>query len=263
MLPNYYEHVSKYENTLVTKFFGLHQVKPASGSKVQFVVMGNVFCTALRIHRRFDLKGSSQGRSTENVEIDETTTLKDLDLDFVFHLEPTWRQTLLKQVELDCGFLRSQKIMDYSLLLGIHFRAPQYAILSAEQLLPESDETLPYNEALDIEDWTYPRGLVLAVHEPNDGTSLGPHVRGTPLRAAAAGHEEVDLLLPGIARLQVQLGVSMPARADHIPREITIDSNHRGKMFDNVYDVVLYFGIIDILQKYTISKRIEHAYKSL
>lgn len=30
-----------------------------------------------------------------------------------------------------------------------------------------------------------------------------------------------------------------------------------------VYGVVLYFGIIDILQGYDISKKLEHAYKSL
>lgn len=30
-----------------------------------------------------------------------------------------------------------------------------------------------------------------------------------------------------------------------------------------VYDVVLYMGIIDILQQYNMRKKIEHAYKSL
>ena len=30
-----------------------------------------------------------------------------------------------------------------------------------------------------------------------------------------------------------------------------------------VYDVVLYLGIIDILQEYNIRKKIEHAYKSI
>lgn len=30
-----------------------------------------------------------------------------------------------------------------------------------------------------------------------------------------------------------------------------------------VYDVVLYLGIIDILQEYNMTKKIEHAYKSL
>lgn len=62
----------------------------------RFVVMGNMFCTELRIHRRFDLKGSSLGRSSENVKIDENTTLKDLDLNYCFYLEPSWRDALLK-----------------------------------------------------------------------------------------------------------------------------------------------------------------------
>jgi 1-phosphatidylinositol-4-phosphate 5-kinase len=62
----------------------------------RFVVMGNMFCTELRIHRRFDLKGSSLGRSTDKIEIDENTTLKDLDLNYCFYLEPSWREALLK-----------------------------------------------------------------------------------------------------------------------------------------------------------------------
>jgi 1-phosphatidylinositol-4-phosphate 5-kinase len=66
----------------------------------RFVVMGNMFCTELRIHRRFDLKGSSLGRSTENVEIEENTTLKDLDLNYCFYLEPSWREALLQLVML-------------------------------------------------------------------------------------------------------------------------------------------------------------------
>lgn len=61
-----------------------------------FVVMGNMFCTELRIHRRFDLKGSSLGRSTDKIKIDENTTLKDLDLNYLFYVEPSWWETLLK-----------------------------------------------------------------------------------------------------------------------------------------------------------------------
>jgi 1-phosphatidylinositol-4-phosphate 5-kinase len=92
--------------------------------QVQFVVMGNMFCTELQIHCQFDLKGSCQGRSTDKIEIDETTPLKDLDLECVFYLEPSWREALLKKIEVDCRFLESQRIMDYSLLLGLYFRAP-------------------------------------------------------------------------------------------------------------------------------------------
>ena len=64
--------------------------------QTRFIVMGNVFCAEYRIHKRFDLKGSSHGRITDKPqkEIDETTTLKDLDLNFVFRLEQSWFQEL-------------------------------------------------------------------------------------------------------------------------------------------------------------------------
>ncbi|KAK9691695.1 hypothetical protein RND81_09G212600 [Saponaria officinalis] len=124
MLPKYYEHVSKHRNTLVTKFFGMHCVKPAGGQKTRFIVMGNLFHSEYRIHKRFDLKGSSHGRSIDKPEgeIDENTTLKDLDLKFVFRLQPSLFQELMRQVDRDCEFLEAEKIMDYSLLIGLHFR---------------------------------------------------------------------------------------------------------------------------------------------
>ncbi|KAJ3672202.1 hypothetical protein LUZ60_006923 [Juncus effusus] len=258
MLPNYYHHVKTYENTLITKFFGLHRVKPSSGQKFRFVVMGNMFCTELRIHRRFDLKGSSLGRSTDKIEIDENTTLKDLDLNYGFYLEPSWRESLLKQIETDSKFLETQRIMDYSLLLGVHYRAPQH--LRSHMPYRQSDRlaVLSEEDAQEDDALNHPQGLVL-VQRTNDENSVvvGPHIRGSRLRASAAGFEEVDLLLPGTARLQIQLGVNMPARAELIPNKDESQPVHK------VYDVVLYLGIIDILQEYNISKKIEHAYKSM
>ena len=64
-------------------------------------------------------------------------------------------------------------------------------------------------------------------------------------------YEHEVLICCCFVRLRVQLGVNMPARADH--------STNVG----DSYDVVLYFGVIDILQEYDISKKLEHAYKSL
>ncbi|KAI5079590.1 hypothetical protein GOP47_0005695 [Adiantum capillus-veneris] len=255
MLPSYYNHVCKYENTLVTKFFGLHRIKLAGGHKVRFVVMGNVFCTELRIHRRFDLKGSSLGRSSNKIEIDETTTLKDLDLDFTFHLEPSWREALLKQIEEDCNFLQCQQIMDYSLLLGLHFRAPQYTRMNSK------DDDNGGGGLIPIDDGPYPESLVLVAHEPRDSTQ-GSHIRGSSLRAAIAGDEQVDLLA-GTVRLQIQLGVNMPARADRRPLSPTYGQGSNDETSSETYDVVLCVGIIDILQEYNTAKKLEHAYKSL
>lgn len=64
--------------------------------QVRFVVMGNMFCTELRIHRRYDLKGSSHGRYTDKDKIGENTTLKDLDLSYEFYMDKSLRESLFK-----------------------------------------------------------------------------------------------------------------------------------------------------------------------
>ncbi|XP_047980132.1 phosphatidylinositol 4-phosphate 5-kinase 9 [Salvia hispanica] len=260
MLPNYHNHVRRYDNTLITKFFGLHRIKPSSGQKFRFVVMGNMFCTELRIHRRFDLKGSSLGRSADKVEIEENTILKDLDLNYSFYLEPTWRDALLEQIKIDSKFLESEDIMDYSLLLGVHYRAPQHlrSLMSYSQRI-SVDALGIVAEDESMEDEISPQGLVLVPRSSDDSSVVtGPHIRGSRLRASSStGDEEVDLLLPGTARLQIQLGVNMPARAEKL------HGDDAREAFQEVYDVVLYLGIIDILQEYNITKKIEHAYKSV
>ncbi|MFS8005081.1 putative 1-phosphatidylinositol-4-phosphate 5-kinase [Helianthus anomalus] len=258
MLPDYHRHVKTYENTLITKFFGLHRIKPSSGQKFRFVVMGNMFCTELRIHRRYDLKGSSLGRSADKVEIDENTILKDLDINYCFYLEPSWRGALLNQIEIDSNFLEAQNIMDYSLLLGVHYRAPQHlkSLMSFNQSVTADGLGIVAEEE-SMEDEISPQGLVLVPRGSEDGSVVvGPHIRGSRLRSSATGDAEVDLLLPGTARLQIQLGVNMPARAELLP------GKEEKQMFHEVYDVVLYLGIIDILQEYNITKKIEHKYKS-
>ncbi|MCO5582255.1 hypothetical protein L7F22_036147 [Adiantum nelumboides] len=163
------------------------------------------------------------------------------------------------QIDCDCKFLESERIMDYSLLLGLHFRAPQFPAIFSSEPSCQADQVSdrgkdePVTQAAQT---TPSNGLVLVAHKPQKSVlPPGSHVRGSPLRAPAAGNEEVDLLLPGTARLRVQLGVNMPARADRRP--------WRTGEFGETYDVVLYLGIIDILQEYDVGKRLEHAYKSL
>ncbi|KAL8143348.1 hypothetical protein V2J09_016380 [Rumex salicifolius] len=250
MLPGYYEHVQMYENTLITKFFGLHNVKLRHGRKVCFIVMGNMFYTELKIHRRYDLKGSTYGRCTNKDKITESTTLKDLDLSYEFYMDCSLRETLFKQIILDCKFLESHKIIDYSLLLGLHFRAPLLEPSVEVNNTPGTSRVL-----------VPPAGLLLVKHEPSSvNTAPGPHVRGSTLRASSAGDKEVDLLLPGTARLRIQVGVNMPAQATRkLPHD---EADPMEVELFEVYDVVLYLGTIDILQDYNLRKKLEHAWKS-
>ena len=65
-------------------------------------------------------------------------------------------------------------------------------------------------------------------------------------------------------RLQIQLGANMPARAERKPNNVSCgDVVPREDTFTESYDVVLCFGIFDILQEYNVLKKLEHAYKSI
>ncbi|OMO75348.1 Phosphatidylinositol-4-phosphate 5-kinase, core [Corchorus capsularis] len=265
MLPKYYNHVKEYENTLITKFFGLHRITLPGRRKVRFVVMGNMFCTELRIHRRYDLKGSTHGRCTDKDKIRENTTLKDLDLSYEFQMDKSLRKFLFQQLSVDCMFLKSQQIIDYSLLLGLHFRAPEQlnGLLEPPNMMPNT-ESSPAGQGLTTEgDLLFPsKGLLLVAHEPSSvSTEPGPHIRGRALRAFSLGDKEVDVLVPGTGRLRVQLGVNMPAQANH---KLCRDEADLAEVeLFEVYDVVLYMGIIDILQEYNVRKKAEHACKSV
>lgn len=81
MLPDYYFHLKRNPDTLMTRFFGFHKIimlNKHSSRGIYFVVMGNAFNTHLEIHERYDLKGSTIGRSTDERE-DRTVARKDLD----------------------------------------------------------------------------------------------------------------------------------------------------------------------------------------
>jgi len=54
----------------------------------------------------------------------------------------------------------------------------------------------------------------------------------------------------------------MPARAEVTVRRTDSEAQPVGDPTGECYDVIIFFGIIDILQDYDISKKLEHAYKS-
>ncbi|KAE8702145.1 Phosphatidylinositol 4-phosphate 5-kinase 1 [Hibiscus syriacus] len=221
MLPAYYKHVQSFKDTLVTKLFGLHCVKltGAVQRKVRFVIIGNLFCSDYAIHRRFDLKGSFQGRTTANPEseLDPTSTLKDLDLNYIFRLQKLWFQEFCRQVDRDCDFLERERIMDYSLLVGLHF---------SEVPTPTGNGDCGNREA--------PR-----------------------ISQASNDHLVIDTTRQSSDRL----GIKIAARAEKTERKT--DYQLVGEPTGVTYDVILFFGIIDILQDYDISKKLEHVYKSM
>ena len=125
ILRDYYAHIEKNPNTLISQFYGLHRVKIPYGRKIHFVVMNNLFPPHRDIHQTFDLKGSTIGRDFKEEELEKNprATLKDLNwLRRNYHLEfgPEKKELFIAQMERDVALLQKLKIMDYSLLVGIH-----------------------------------------------------------------------------------------------------------------------------------------------
>jgi 1-phosphatidylinositol-4-phosphate 5-kinase len=111
-------------STLITRFYGLHSIKPTNGRNVRFIVMNNVFDTKLYVEERYDLKGSTIGRNaSEKEKLREAPILKDndfLNVNRKIHVTKEMKEKILDQLRSDCSWLESMKIMDYSLLLGAH-----------------------------------------------------------------------------------------------------------------------------------------------
>ena len=53
----------------------------------------------------------------------------------------------------------------------------------------------------------------------------------------------------------------MPARAERTFRRY--DGELVGEPTGETYEIIIFFGIIDILQDYDITKKLEHAYKAM
>lgn len=127
-LDKYYDHVMKYKDTLITRFYGLHKVRLTTGrrSESYFLIMGSIFPSQQEIHTKFDLKGSRLGRSaSEKDKENPDCVYKDndyVDMNIRLKMRPCDKPRLVEQLKLDVALLRDLNIMDYSLLLGIHYK---------------------------------------------------------------------------------------------------------------------------------------------
>uniref|UniRef100_A0A8C7AK56 Phosphatidylinositol-4-phosphate 5-kinase type 1 gamma n=1 Tax=Neovison vison TaxID=452646 RepID=A0A8C7AK56_NEOVI len=150
LLPGYYMNLNQNPRTLLPKFYGLYCVQ-SGGKNIRVVVMNNVLPRVVKMHLKFDLKGSTYKRRASKKEKEKTIpTYKDLD--FIqdmpegLLLDADTFSALVKTLQRDCLVLESFKIMDYSLLLGVHNIDQQERERQAEGAQSSADEKRPLGQ---------------------------------------------------------------------------------------------------------------------
>lgn len=215
LLPGYYMNLNQNPRTLLPKFFGLYCVQ-SGGKNIRVVVMNNVLPRVVRMHLKYDLKGSTYKRRASKKEREKARpTFKDLDFmqdvpDGLMLDQDTYN-ALVKTLQRDCLVLESFKIMDYSLLLGVHNmdqaeRERQMEGSQDDEKRPVAQQKALYSTAMES-------------------------IQGG---AACGGSIDTDDTMGGIPAV-----------------------NGKGER------LLLYIGIIDILQSYRLIKKLEHTWKAL
>lgn len=113
--------------SLLPRYIGLYifEFEATDIPDVTLVVMTNFFAGAYVIHQKYDLKGSRYNRTaSEKERMKKSPVLKDLDWikngrKLTFPMKEGV-QNMTKRLDNDAAFLSSNKLIDYSLLVGVH-----------------------------------------------------------------------------------------------------------------------------------------------
>lgn len=226
LLPGYFMNINQNKRTLLPKFYGLYCVQ-AGGKNIRIVVMNNLLPRIIPMHLKYDLKGSTYKRRASPKEREKGVPIYK-DLDFIqdmpdgLLLEADNYNALCKTIQRDCLLLQSFKIMDYSLLMGIH---------NMDQASRERE-----------------RG------GGNSGDSGGSEGAVTPDQRRPQAQK--SLYCTAMESIQGEArGKGVLDSEDHmggIPSR-----NSKGER------LLIYIGIIDILQSYRFIKKLEHSWKAL
>ncbi|RVE67231.1 hypothetical protein OJAV_G00115450 [Oryzias javanicus] len=212
LLPGYFMNLNQNRRTLLPKFYGLYCVQ-AGGKNIRIVVMNNLLPSAVRMHSKYDLKGSTYKRRASAKEREKAVpTFKDLDfmqdMQEGLLLDGDKYIALCKTIRRDCLLLQSFKIMDYSLLLAIH---------NVDQAAAEA-------------------------------------VAGTPDQRRPQGQK--SLYSTAIESIQAEGGATASTESEDKTGGIPA-RNAKGER------LLVYIGVIDILQSYRLVKKLEHSWKAL
>ncbi|KAI5643655.1 phosphatidylinositol-4-phosphate 5-Kinase domain-containing protein [Phthorimaea operculella] len=202
-----------------------------NSKNVRLVAMNNILPSSVKLHQKYDLKGSTYKRKANKSERQKSSpTYKDLD--FMEHhsegifLEADTYNALIKTMQRDCRVLESFKIMDYSLLVGIH---------NLDEAAREKLEARKQDQEEGNADGEPKKTGLNRTRSINRQRLVAHSTAMESIQAESEPIDEEEDVPPG----------GIPAR------------NARGER------LLLFLGIIDILQSYRLRKKLEHTWKSM
>ncbi|KAL0131341.1 hypothetical protein PUN28_002693 [Cardiocondyla obscurior] len=250
LLPGYYMNLNQNPRTLLPKFFGLYCYR-CNSKNVRLVAMNNLLPSSVKLHQKYDLKGSTYKRKASKTERSKSSpTYKDLD--FIEHhpegifLEADTYGALVKTIQRDCRVLESFKIMDYSLLVGIHNLDQAAKEKAQEQRLSASAD-----EEVD-ETGGESDGFIQTEREKQREDRIGAAALN---RSRSINRQR--LVAHSTAMESIQAESEPIDEEDDVPSGGIPARNARGER------LLLFLGIIDILQSYRLKKKLEHTWKSM
>ncbi|CAB4066626.1 PIP5K [Lepeophtheirus salmonis] len=218
LLPGYYMNLNQNHHTLLPKFFGMFCYH-SNQKNIRLSVMNNLLPSHVKMHLKFDLKGSTYKRKASKRERAKgSPTFKDLDflelLPDGLLLEQETYNALISTMKRDCRVLESFRIMDYSLLVGIHNL--DLAAKEREELKGQSVSESKRINPSDMKKVSTSSGKPKILHS-------------TAMESIQATTEPID-------------------DQEHVPPGGIPARNHKGER------LLLFLGVIDILQSYRMRK---------
>ncbi|XP_047541762.1 phosphatidylinositol 4-phosphate 5-kinase type-1 alpha isoform X14 [Vanessa atalanta] len=249
LLPGYYLNLDQNPRTLLPKFFGLYCYQ-CNSKNVRLVAMNNLLPSYVKLHQKYDLKGSTYKRKASKTERQKSSpTYKDLD--FMEHhtegifLEADTYTALIKTMQRDCRVLESFKIMDYSLLVGIHNLDEAQREKTEARKRTDSGQSDDENEGEPKKSGLNRTRLEQAKEDFKTQVKRTQSINRQRLVAHSTAMESIQAESEPIDEEEDVPPGGIPAR------------NARGER------LLLFLGIIDILQSYRLRKKLEHTWKSM
>eukprot|EP00468_Gymnochlora_sp_CCMP2014_P008136 CAMPEP_0167759206 /NCGR_PEP_ID=MMETSP0110_2-20121227/10893_1 /TAXON_ID=629695 /ORGANISM="Gymnochlora sp., Strain CCMP2014" /LENGTH=682 /DNA_ID=CAMNT_0007645563 /DNA_START=1648 /DNA_END=3696 /DNA_ORIENTATION=+ len=280
MLFEYQNHLRDNPHTRLCRMYGLyrlslgHSLAGLRGTKFYFIIMESVFYTARFIHLIYDLKGSSHGRAATEKDFKRQptrnftcTVLKDNDLRESKQKIVLGDRAKDMQVQIakDAAFLAKQGIIDYSLLIGIHYP------LKADPRKMQAEKERKITGKNPLWDQISTRGRSPTV--PIDvRAGYKSEMKNIEFEGAEEERKKITAKLDrNLSKIWKENtpSTSKKKEAKHTRGILSAtklasphSSRKRSIMSDAATKEVYFIGIIDILVQYGLRKRGEYLYKS-